>query len=67
MDTWFPIRMSITISGVCVPLYMIGDSAYPIQLWLMKPFTYNSDLTTYQRTIITGYAEPENAFGQLKA
>ena len=26
------------ISSVHVPLYMIGDSAYPLKSWLMKPF-----------------------------
>ena len=36
----------ITVSGVCIPLYMIGDSAYPLKLWLMKPFAHNTDLTS---------------------
>ena len=27
-----------TILGCQVPTYIIGDSAYPIQTWLMKPF-----------------------------
>ncbi len=26
--------------GVDVPLYIIGDSAYPLQSWLMKPFPH---------------------------
>ena len=39
---------TITVSGVCIPLYMIGDSAYPLKLWLMKPFAHNTDLTSQQ-------------------
>ena len=62
---------SILISGVSVPLYMIGDSAYPMQSWLMKPFTHNSDLTEYQRNynyrMCRARIVVENAFGRLKA
>ena len=50
---------------------MIGDSAYPLQSWLMKPFSYSSDLTTQQHTynyrISRGRIVAENTFGQLKA
>ena len=28
---------------------MIGDSAYPLKLWLMKPFAHNTDLTSQQK------------------
>ena len=38
------------ISGIEVPLFMIRDSAYPLQSWLMKPFQHSSDLTTQQCT-----------------
>jgi len=59
------------ISSVDVPLYMIGDSAYPMQSWLMKPFSYSSELTTEQRTynyrICRARIVAENAFGRLKA
>ena len=41
---------SITISGVHIPLYMVEDSAYPMQSWVMKPFAHNSDLTTCQQS-----------------
>ena len=50
---------------------MIGDSAYPLQSWLMKLFSYSSDLTmqqhTYNYRISRGRIVVENAFGQLKA
>ena len=62
---------SITISGVQVPLYMIGDSAYPMQSWLMKPFAHNSDLTAHQRhynyRTCKARIVVENAFGRFKA
>ena len=62
---------SISISGVHVPLYMIGDSVYLMQSWLMKPFAYNSDITACQRNynyrICRARIVVENAFGQLKA
>ena len=34
---------TITDSGSQIPLYMIGDSGYPIKSWLMKPFAHNTD------------------------
>ena len=41
---------TMTISGVDVPLYIIGDSAYlyPFKTWLMKPFAHNNDLSERQ-------------------
>ena len=58
------------ISSIDVPLYMIGDSAYPMQSWLMKPFSFNSDLPTQQHTynyrISRARIVAENAFGRLK-
>ena len=55
------------IGSVDVSLYMIGDSAYPLQCWLMKPFSYSSDVTTQQHTynyrISRGRMVAENAFG----
>ena len=50
---------------------MIGDSAYPMQTWLMKPFAYNSELSAHQRNynyrICRARIVVENAFGRLKA
>ena len=40
----------MTVGSVDVPLYLIGDSAYPLRTWLMKPFTHGTSLTTEQKT-----------------
>ena len=58
-----------TLLGKQVPLNIIGDSAYPLNIWLMKPFINNCSLSIEQkyfnyrlsraRTIV------ENAFGRL--
>ena len=45
----------MSVGSIDVPLYLIGDSAYPLQTWLMKPFTHGSALTTEQKNIIIVY------------
>ena len=59
------------ILGKQIPLCLVGDSAYPIQTWLMKPFTDNPNLTPQQKwfnyRISRARIVVENAFGQLKA
>ena len=37
------------IKGTEVPLYIIGDSAYPLLTWLMKSFPHNNNLSREQR------------------
>ena len=66
-----PSNKAITLNGVNVPLYIIGDSAYPLETWLMKPFTQNTAVTpqhkTYNYRISRARVVAENAFGRLKA
>ena len=61
---------TITVSGVCIPLYIIGDSAYPLKLWLMQPFAHNTDLTSQQKNynyrVCRARITVEIAFGCLK-
>ena len=59
---------NITVNGVNIPLYLIGDSAYSLQSWHMKPFTHNTALTYQQKTFNYRLCSVvENAYGRLKA
>ena len=61
----------ITINGVDIPLFLIGDSAYPLHTWLMKPFTQSATLTQQQQycnyRLCRARIVVENAYGRLKA
>ena len=58
------------INGVKVPLVILGDPAYPLKTWLMKPYSDNSGITVKER--LFNYRQSrarmvvENAFGRLK-
>lgn len=61
----------MSVNGVNVPLYLIGDSAYPMHTWLMKPFPQSGVLTSemkqYNYRISRARIVVENAYGRLKA
>ena len=61
----------LSVNGVNVPLFLIGDSAYPLQTWLMKPFPHNGLLTSemrqYNYRISRARIVVENVYGRLKA
>lgn len=58
------------LSGVNVQPVILGDSAYPLLPWLMKPFPDNGQLTREQRQYNYRQSRArmvvENAFGRLK-
>ena len=62
---------TLTMNGINVPLYLIGDSAYPLQTWLMKPFPQSGILTSeikhYNYRMSRARIVVENAYGRLKA
>ena len=62
---------TMIVSGVHIPIYMIGDSAYPLKTWVMKPFAHNTDLNEQQRNynyrVCRARIVSEIAFGRLKA
>lgn len=66
-----PSDKTMTCNGVNIPLFVIGDSAYPLETWLMKPFSQNAAATHQYRTfnyrISRARIVVENAFGRLKA
>lgn len=58
------------VDGIAVSPYLLGDSAYPMELWLMKPY---SDATTDRKEKKFNYQLSkarvciEQAFGVLKS
>ena len=44
-ERFFPIGLSKVITNVVVPPIILGDSAYGLTNWLMRPFTDRGNLT----------------------
>ncbi|XP_062409995.1 uncharacterized protein zgc:113227 [Sardina pilchardus] len=61
---------TVNISGHDTGYFLIGDPAYPLQRWLMKPFSDTGRLTPEQQRfnyrISSARSVVETAFGRLK-
>ena len=47
----------LRVNGVDVPLFLIGDSAYPLNTWLIKPFPHTGVLYRTKKHLIIGFVE----------
>jgi len=58
------------ITNVVVPPVILGDSAYGLTNWLMRPFTDRENLTNEEVALNAAQSKErvvvENAFGRLK-
>ncbi|XP_006001092.1 uncharacterized protein LOC102354795 [Latimeria chalumnae] len=67
--TLFPSTVR-NIGGVDVPIHLLGDLAYPMLPWLLKPFQENGQLTPEQEDFNCRFTSArtvvENAVGRLK-
>ena len=74
-DLWNSIQEGLipsigkSVGGIDVPPLVVGDSAFPLRTWLMKPFT-NAVLSPKQRyynyRLSRARMVSEGAYGQLK-
>ena len=65
-------RNELRVNGTDIPpIFIVGDSAYPLCDWLMKPFPMDSNLTraqtSYNYHLSRSRVVAENAFGRPKA
>ena len=69
-ERFFPIGLSKVITNVVVPHIIIGDLAYELTNWLMRPFTDLGNLTNEEVAFNTAHSKTrvvvENVFGRLK-
>ena len=66
--TLFPKR-TLELDGVDVPVVILGDSAYPLMSWLLKPFAFGTtsmEQQSFNYRLSRARMVIENAYGRLK-
>ena len=70
MGVLFPVQPK-QVEDVSVPLLILGDPAYPLLPWIMKPYTDTGRLSRQQSVfnyrLSRARVVTEDAFGRLKA
>ncbi|CAG2251641.1 unnamed protein product [Mytilus edulis] len=65
----FP-QHTVNINGTEIPVFLLGDAAYPLKSWLMRPFSDFGNLTYEQKTFNYKHSSTrmvvEGSFGRLK-
>ena len=64
------LNWTAPIASESVPIVILGDSAYPLLNWFVKPFPHQGPLTNVQKKfnyhLSTASIVSEDAFGQVK-
>ena len=65
-----PRNLSRNIHGTIVPPLLLGDSAYPLEEFIMKPYVDRGNLSEHEKLFNVALSKSrvvvENAFGRLK-
>ena len=59
---------TVHVAGRDITPYLVGDSAYPLSLWLMKPYpegTRDPDEIAFNKELSSARVQVECAFGML--
>ena len=64
-------KPSDQINNVTIKPVLLGDGAYPLSTWMMKPHAYSSNFTRgerkFKKKLSSARVSSERAFGHLKA
>ena len=68
--TFLPMNLSRNLLGTVVPPLLLGDSAYPLEEFIMKPYANRSQMSEEEKLFNNALSHSrvvvENVFGRLK-